>query len=818
MALGARFVAFGGEDEFPHAEVERVVFDALRRDRQSTVAIMADGINLDRLHLPDSARLDPKRDYRWSGYLVQRKVQKRAKRVIFGTYAGWFQWYMRYQRFRAFHAVVLIEPRSAVSDGEVGGYVDGLLARLQPKIRTLVIVSKDAGEVHPSTDERRTKEVVRALLYGTRLTRPEVLRRLGLTFVPISDATVAKVFPKHAWRISKRHPRYQLDEYEDELVQGMVPWFPPGYVDGKPDQIEQHFRRERRFKRELEFPDDMLASRALEDAGRSLWVTAPYESEKLREWLELLNKKEDIRLEKVLRLKEEVPADQWQRLLSPSSYQVRRVLDRLASEGKLEKRKWYREQGRPAMAYVERGKAPFSENRCGRCAFYAPAKRRCNLWWLANKTEVFYGPKWKQPGSHATRFELHKMRYSSRIGPRSSACFRFLDKKRDHLRKAIPDRCEICGQALSGVGRVAVTCLHCKTEYVKTEKYDSPRVRVRVAYEHEFNRVYTEVTGGVARTDMQAWKKKVKEEINSPRQGSTEDREDSQAEEHEEAEAEPPRVWQEYDAVLQAGVDRLALETDITKFLSIAMAESALNATRRIAQFAKLNVNDVALPVARIERYLGLIRGAPADKFLQYEAQVMKQYWQVYGLAVAGTELWVGPRKRSRFVRELVNTDAGRATGYSPMDSAINCLHQRRLRQAERVNREVGYAGRCDGFLHRRHHNSRRNGLVFDLIDPFKFADREELLLVALDRGLTWENFGIETDRRGSTFYYPMSSSLRKLNEIGESADNLVVEYEGRAMRLIAAYRLHAERMLERLGAQRVSEASDVFILRFPAG
>jgi len=152
------------------------------------------------------------------------------------------------------------------------------------------------------------------------------------------------------------------------------------------------------------------------------------------------------------------------------------------------------------------------------------------------------------------------------------------------------------------------------------------------------------------------------------------------------------------------------------------------------------------------------------------------------------------------------------------MDSAINCLHQRRLRQAERVNREVGYAGRCDGFLHRRHHNSRRNGLVFDLIDPFKFADREELLLVALDRGLTWENFGIETDRRGSTFYYPMSSSLRKLNEIGESADNLVVEYEGRAMRLIAAYRLHAERMLERLGAQRVSEASDVFILRFPAG
>jgi CRISPR/Cas system-associated endonuclease Cas1 len=189
--------------------------------------------------------------------------------------------------------------------------------------------------------------------------------------------------------------------------------------------------------------------------------------------------------------------------------------------------------------------------------------------------------------------------------------------------------------------------------------------------------------------------------------------------------------------------------------------------------------------------------GARARKLLPYEAQIMKRYWFCYGLALKRTQqVWFGYRKRSRYVTEFVGEPAGRARGYSPVDAAINYLHQRRLRQAERVNQEVGFPGTCDGFLHRERYNSRRIGLLLDMIDPFKLADREELMLVFFDQGLTWKDFRIETDRRGSNFYYPMADVLAKLDHAGTAADSLVIKYQDRDIQLGEAYKLFAENLL----------------------
>jgi hypothetical protein len=211
-------------------------------------------------------------------------------------------------------------------------------------------------------------------------------------------------------------------------------------------------------------------------------------------------------------------------------------------------------------------------------------------------------------------------------------------------------------------------------------------------------------------------------------------------------------------------------------------------------------------------KYLTLIMGASPTKLLPYEALVMRQYWLCYGLALKGAQQWFGPRKRSRFVAEFVKDPAGRARGYSPVDAAINYLHQRRLRQAERINAEVGFQGTCDGFLHKERYNSRKIGLLLDMIDPFKFADREELLLVVLDQGLTWDDFRIETDRRGSNFYYPTSIAEDKLNQAGADADNLVVRYQGIDMSLIDAYRTFASSLLHTLDTQDTRENPKLFI------
>ncbi len=133
------------------------------------------------------------------------------------------------------------------------------------------------------------------------------------------------------------------------------------------------------------------------------------------------------------------------------------------------------------------------------------------------------------------------------------------------------------------------------------------------------------------------------------------------------------------------------------------------------------------------------------------------------------------------------------------MDAAINYLHQRRLQQAIRINAEAGILGRCDGFLHKERYNSRRIGLLLDMIDPFKFADREILLAVILNGGLSWRDFKLETDRRGLTFYYPTGDAKAKLDRAGVDADNSVVRYQGSEIQLNEAYRQFAASLFQEL-------------------
>lgn len=747
--------------------------------------------------------LDPEKDYQWSGWLVQRKVRKPSRRVVAGTYDHWFRWYMRFQRFRAFHTIILIDPSTPVADHEHGGYIDGLLARLMGKVRQVVIVSRSTTALPVASDEGRAKQVLRAILYGTRLSKPALIDEARQTFITITEQTVVKTLAELELRLNAEHTRYQLDDYNSRLLEGMV----PVSEEGDSGHVEQVFHREERFRTEDHFPDEMLAHRAVEDVAKHGWVGVPFEADKLRDWLNELNKHGDRRIRDMYEANEGISNEQWEAILAPRRNQVRRVLSQLALEGQLERRAWYREVGRPAQAYIIPGRAPFLEQRCGQCAFYAPAKRRCRLWWLANKKHPFFDQEWRQPGSAVTRFEIHKMRYASKMGPHSSACLRFLDKKRDHLRRKVPERCEICHNQIPSKG--PPKCGNCGTWYAPL----GSRVKVLTAYEHDYNRLYKEITGGDAKTDLESWRAQVKERLQDRDQvmGFTEDFEDALAEEGQEPQPEPWRARPEFRPELQAKVDNLIRTSDLPRRLSIAMAQSALTATRRLIEFGKVYAGDADPLVTRQGRYLALVREASSNKLLPYEALVMKQYWLAFGYALRGVQEWVGPRKRSRFVAEYAEAPAARARGYSPIDAAINYLHQRRLRQAERVNIEVGFPGTCDGFLHREAYRSRKIGLLLDMIDPFKFADREELLLVVLNKGLTWRDFKIETDRRGSNFYYPNPQGEAKLWQAGSDADGLIVHYQGIDLRLAEAYTKSAASLLHTLDDQDSTRRFEAF-------
>jgi hypothetical protein len=657
--------------------------------------------------------------------------------------------------------------------------------------------------------------VLRALLYGTRLSRPELVELASRTFVTIPGDLLDKALKRNGhWQISKEHPRLRLEELDEELLQGMLATVPRGYIGGKPGQVESLFKRQGRLWRGLEVPDSMLNERVLEDVKTRAWETVPDEAKKAGEWLRELSSAGDPRLERLYRSQEFVSDRQWQAVINPPRRQVHRVMQRLAGEGMLETRIWFREIGRPATAYFLPGKPPFLEERCGQCAFYVPAKRNCRLWWLVDKKRRFFDHGWREAGSLVTPFEIHKMKYAWRIGPHSSACTRFIDKKRDHLRKAVPPKCEICGEALRAVGRTVI-CQNCHTKYVKYTKWgekEKEKVKVLTAYEHEFNRLYHEITGGDAAADYQEVRREIRSRLPEIMKGKVgEEDVDVLADELPEPEPGPPRVWPRFDRELQDKVNRLAQTTDVARRFSIAMARSAISATRRIGELAKLNPKEVAQAVTNQGRYLARIEAANPAHLLTYEALIMNQYWKCYRLALGKGRLWFGPRKRGRFVSELVGSSAGRARGYTAVDAAINYLHQRRLRQAERINAEIGFTGTCNGFLHKERYNSRGIGLLLDMIDPFKFADREELLVVTLNGGISWTDFRLERDRRGSTFYYPAQSAESILNQAGSDADEIEASFGGRETKLSEAYRQFATGMLSSLGTGK-SDELEVFV------
>jgi len=328
------------------------------------------------------------------------------------------------------------------------------------------------------------------------------------------------------------------------------------------------------------------------------------------------------------------------------------------------------------------------------------------------------------------------------------------------------------------------------------------RVKVLTAYEHEYERLYREITGGSAKEDLEAWRKDLRERLPFIL-GQKEGADDIDVLAEDEETVEPPRLWPGFDQGLQAKVDRLAETTDIARQLSKAMGQSAVNATKRIIEIARLHPSEVGSAITLQEKYLAQVGTASPNRLLTLEALIMRQYWRCYGAALKDAQQWFGPRKRSRFVRELVGDPAGKARGYSAMDAAINYLHQRRLRQAERINAEVGFPGTCDGFLHRERYNSRGIGLLLDMIDPFKFADREVLLAFVLSGGLSWRDFVLEKDRRGSTFYYPNKNGRRILDQVGRDADATVVIRGNNRSSLVEAYRDAATRILEVLREER---------------
>ncbi len=836
------------------AQVADRIYDSSRTYRKEHCAIFIDPDSVDDFLHASGLQvdfLDPDENSHWTG--VQRPVHPKLKPILVGDYDEWFRWFMKWQRFNAFHIIVLINPIRRMIDDDRRGYYDGLLTRLLNKqgVHRIIIVEEERfqptlrrwmGGAVPGEEDQELKakfgqkqfrDAICSILYGTLLSNRNLSAAAASTlFSKVNPAwePALQDLKRKAFQVARTHRWfYSLGDYGKEIVEGLETPAVRKTLEDPQQSIPPLFkRRGKRCPSELnqEWLEGLTQS-LLDSQG---WFTVAG-----------LYQHVDAQTQRVIQTSgyrpqifndhfdDELPSEMH--VWAPSRPLLRGIAERLAQEGKLQKATWVREIGRPTTVYHLPGQLPFdAKNRCGQCAFYVPLRRQCRIWWLLDKS---YGSRYERWGRDGARplsgFEIHKMRNSWRIGPHSSACSKFVDKKKDYSRLSLPELCDVCQERLPETPPKwsMVVCGTCRTRYFRLRQ---GKVKVLTSYEHEFEKRYHELAGVDRASDIKrlieerqgsagsiveqaifderrhagvddpdsapktvmlfpgdrmlardgrlyVFKRRNVESlplagstiidhggvVNEEQRGALESagttvRSISKSPGLNSTGGPPPK---RYD--IAPAVDKVVGEyPEFLRRMSLAMVQSSIHATERVGSLAHMSEDDVQTFTRKQRMYARRLERAPPTRFLVYEALSMKEYWNCYYLVLKGAFQRFGPRKKARFVREFVTNPAGRARGYTAVDAAINYLHQRRFFKARAVNVQLGLDfNPGEGFLHRKRWNPEGLGLIFDLIDPFKFADREKLLGAILDVSVNWRDFYGATDRSGARFYYPKAGGHR---------------------------------------------------------
>jgi len=877
---------------FEWVKVADRVYDSLRSYRRDHCAIFIDSDTTDdflRSSGLQAGFLDPDESWHWTGAQARRNL----KPILVGDYEDWFRWFMKWQRFNAFHVVLLIRPIQQIIGSDKRGYFDGLLTRLQrkPNVHRVIVVeeerfrpvveswlggrdrSEEIPELKGKLGRTHVRQAVASLLYGTHLSTKEfssvVAGTLFSRLNPDWESVVLDM--KQRPFVVDRMSRwiFTAGSHAKEMVESLETPRARESLENPEQELPPLFRlRKERGASEL-------SSEWLEGLTQSLLD--------LQGWFTVAGLYDyvHVQTQRVVQSSEtfpkifndhydhEAPSDAH--VFLPSRPILRGIAERLAREGKLQKATWFREVGRPSTLYHLPGQLPFDpENRCGQCAFYVRLRRQCRIWWLLSQAYGYRHPRWDRDGERPLSvFEVHKMRNSWRIGPRSSACSRFLGEKKGYARKTFPERCNTCDEPLPTPKGQSVVCGNCRTRYFALRR---GKVEVLPSYENLFGEAYRQLAGVYPSSDL---KRLIEERQGSARRIV----EQSIYDEHRRLLSEdpdPPKTLmlfpgdrmlaregrlfvfkkrsvesvplagstlvdhgrvvsdEQKGALESAGLTVKSLSDptgpdgqegkratrydiapavkeiatsnpEFVRRMAVAMAQSAMHATERINFLAKIPEDELRASTAKQRLWLRNLERANPGRFLVCEAVIMKEYWSCYYLPFKGAFQWSGPRKKARFVREFVADPVGRARGYTAVDAAINYLHQRRLFKARSINLQLGLDfNPGEGFLHRRMWNPEGLGLILDLIDPFKFADREKLLGAVLDVSLNWRDFYGATDRNGVRFYYPKPEAVGVLEKVGAAADKMPVSYGGEGLTLVEAYRSMVTSLIQNLSAGTV--------------
>ena len=519
-----------------------------------------------------------------------------------------------------------------------------------------------------------------------------------------------------------------------------------------------------------------------------------------------------------------------------------RLLERMASEHILTRSEYQRGGRGPMFVYYLHGssrEADIFENKCGDCAFYTRVAQRCRLWWALSRFNAAQVYSRRDELSVVSRDKLANA--NTRVGPHATACDYFAPKKRDFPLTEAREICLGCGKEVESPVAKLVKCANCGTAY----KPLASKILVSYNYEQIFRDRYLQISGvhppshallipSQEYYGKRDWRDLIvlypQETVRFGADGMYVKREDgsntfqryekiyhvvdygalgpiaaSKLERLGTKVVQRSLGWRYGDPSLElyppiGFVESLRIlrqDSRLRRRLSESLLLSVIVATRHIAdrggQTLKVLVNRQLLEYKRMmsDRELGVTRA------LAYEARVSNLYWSAYKTMLRVSGLDFKSRVRDRYVRELVETARARSRGYSQANAGINYLHQRRLTQCRFANAQagIGWIG-CEGILHVANRKPPI-GLLLDLSDPFKLADRQSFLIESLRFKISREDFVARLGRHRLWFFFPSVEGVEKLEDIGSNADKVQMTYDGREMELTAAYREYVNSFVE---------------------
>jgi len=521
----------------------------------------------------------------------------------------------------------------------------------------------------------------------------------------------------------------------------------------------------------------------------------------------------------------------------------RRFLEKLVARGTLREYVYRSGVGRPRLVFMGRNPTSMTEvfeNTCGECVFYSRVTRRCRLWWALSRFDAPRVYAKEEGMSPVARDKLHNA--IKRVGPTATSCEMFAPKRKDYPLAKARDKCVSCGLEIDSPAAKTVKCSRCLTAY----KPLATKILVTYDYEQVFKERYLKLAGvppprqAIALPEQEFhgktdWRDVI---VLYPNEKVRLADDGMQVERGGHSTSEPyARIYQVVDyGALRAKEVSLLKDRGIPvvqrrfqegpetrpsslplypspgfleklrwleqnspmrkKLLESAML-SAMVATKRIASRGgpqlKVLVNRQILEFMRMEGDGEMT----LSRALAYEARVNGLYWSAYKTMLRVSGLDFQSRVRDRFVREIVQSVRARARGYSPANAAINYLHQRRLLLCRLANARagIGWIG-CEGVLH----VAKREpsiGLMLDLSDSFRLADRENFLDASLRFEVSREDFVARPGKQRVWFYHPTQETIGKLDVLGSQSDQLRVNHRGADMTMTGAYDAFVESFVE---------------------